>query len=204
MDEPEVFSELDKKNGQLLWLSFSDPVCWWENVLTHGCRSRGYSCVAPRWAEGKLNVAETWSRAHRSSGRAKGSSSNETKTHEQSQEQFCASSSVAQSDLWLEPSSTPFWRDLIMAVFQWSRSLLTEPSSTRVKGQNNYVTAICDLKFIIKTILTETMMQRCIAVLDVVPENSYDENCFCPSEVWVKSYMAHQHPRSTVNNSAGC
>lgn len=60
-----------------------------------------------------------------------------------------------------------------MVVSQWSCSLLTELSSTRVKGQNNYVTVLCDLKLMIflKMVLTEAVMFRCIAVLDVAPVN---------------------------------
>lgn len=59
-----------------------------------------------------------------------------------------------------------------MVVSQWSHSLLMELSSTRVKGQNNYVTVLCDLKLIfLKMVLTEAVMFRCIAVPDAAPVN---------------------------------
>lgn len=102
-DEPRVFPELDKKWAITL-TEFQ------QSGVLMGERSNPWLQVPlVRAVWHRYGLRESWSRVHRSSGRAKGSSFNETKTHEQSQEQFCASSSVAQSDLWPEPSSTSFW-----------------------------------------------------------------------------------------------
>lgn len=173
--------------GQTICLQSSEPgLCWgtdlekaMEVFASHWChyfkmeeawtKQESFRSWTKKWAT-TLPRAKTWSRAHRSSDGATVSSSSETNTHEKSQEQLFGSSSVAQSDLWLERSSTSLWRDLIMVVSWWSRSLLTELSSTKLKGQNNYVTATCDFKLIfLKMILTEAVMFRCIAILDAAP-----------------------------------
>lgn len=123
------------------------PVWWGENV-PEGHQSvqdlHGQYCMALVRAEGLLTGAksrdifdENLIQSTQELRLSQGFPFQEDDDAEHSQEQLCGFYSVAQSDLWLEPSSTFFRRDLIMAIYR--RSLLTTQSSSTVIGPNNYV-----------------------------------------------------------------